>query len=99
MYVVLDTVTQDVIGPFETDHDASIFSMEAADLILDADSSQFEIHQLLEPQEWAFQNLDDEDVDKVITKETPKVTPTTYTRKEDNDFDNEASEDSSSVLS
>lgn len=98
MYVVLDTVTQDVIGPFETDHDASIFCLEAADLILDADSSQFEIHQLLEPQEWAFQNLDDKDIDKIITKETPKVEPIKYRRETNVDDYNEA-EDSSAVLS
>ena len=104
MYIVIDTITHDAIGPFETDHDASIFTMEASDLLGDADSSQFEIHELLEPQEWAFQNLEDEYMDKVLTasntKVTPTVTPISYKREEENgnDINIETEEIDSAVL-
>ena len=104
MYIVIDTITQDAIGPFETDHDATIFTMEASDLLGDADSSQFEILELLEPQEWAFQNLEDEYMDKVLTASntqvTPSVTPITYKKEGENDIDNniEAAEIDSAVL-
>lgn len=96
MYVVYDTVTNDVIGPFETDHDAAIFCLEAADLVADTDSSNFDILELLEPQEWALNNLENEDMDKVLIASNTKVTPTikaiTYKRGEDdvdNDTENE----------
>lgn len=96
MYIVLDTLTNDAIGPFDTDHDAYIFCLEAADLVADSDISNFDIHELLEPQEWALNNLDTEDMDKILTasntKETPKVEPISYKRGEDdvdNDTENE----------
>lgn len=86
MYIVLDTLTNDAIGPFDTDHDAYIFCLEAADLVADSDISNFDIHELLEPQEWALNNLDTEDMDKILTasntKETPKVEPISYKRGE-----------------
>ena len=103
MYIVLDTLTNDAIGPFDTDHDAYIFCLEAADLLADNDVSNFDIHQLLEPQEWALNNLADEDIDKVLipsnTKETPKVEAISYGRREitDDNNDNETSEISSAV--
>ena len=103
MYVVIDTLTHDAIGPFETDHDATIFTMEAADLLGDADTSQFDIHELVEPQDWAFHNLDDENMEKVLTasntKQTPKITAISYERKEtDVNNDTETTEIDSAVL-
>jgi hypothetical protein len=103
MYVVIDTITNDAIGPFETDHDATIFTMEAADLLGDADTSQFDIYQFIEPQEWALNNLEDEYMDKVLaasnTSITPKITPISYERKEnDVNNDTETAEINSAVL-
>lgn len=92
MYIVLDTLTNDAIGPFDTDHDAYIFCQEAADLLADNDITNFDIHELLEPQEWALNNLDNEDMDKVLTasnsKETKQVQPISY-RKEELNVDND----------
>ena len=56
MYVVLDTLTETMVGPFNSEEEAVQFSMEAADLINDH-SQNLDIYELVEPQQWAFDNL------------------------------------------
>jgi hypothetical protein len=59
-YIVMDTITCEAIGPFDNEQEAIDFTVEAS-LILAEDSVYLDIHQLLEPQEWAFDNMDEED--------------------------------------
>lgn len=56
MYAVLDTLTGTMVGPFNDEEAAVQFSMEAADLINDH-SQNLDIYELVEPQQWAFDNL------------------------------------------
>ena len=61
MYVVLDVITSTLIGPFNEEQEAVDFQLHASDLLADVDSgSELEIHELFTPQDWAFQNLDEE---------------------------------------
>ena len=54
-------ITSTMIGPFNTEDDAVSFQLHAGDLLSDVESGQeFEIHELYTPQDWAFQNLDEE---------------------------------------
>lgn len=61
MYVVIDVITSTLIGPFDEEHEAVDFQLHASDLLADVDAgSELEIHELFTPQDWAFQNLDEE---------------------------------------
>jgi hypothetical protein len=61
MFIVLDVITSTMIGPFNTEDDAVAFQLHAGDLLSDVENGQeFEIHELYTPQDWAFQNLDEE---------------------------------------
>ena len=61
MYVVIDVVTSTLIGPFEEEQEAVDFQLHASDLLADVDAgTELEIHELFTPQDWAFQNLDEE---------------------------------------
>ena len=61
MYVVIDVITSTLIGPFDEEQEAVDFQLHASDLLADVDaSSELEIHELFTPQDWAFQNLDEE---------------------------------------
>lgn len=61
MYIVLDVITSTLIGPFDNEQEAVDFQLHASDLLADVDSSsELEIHELFTPQDWAFQNLDEE---------------------------------------
>lgn len=56
MYIVHDTLTDTMIGPYQTEEDALRFLQEAADLLNDGD--QFlAIYETVEAQEWALDNL------------------------------------------
>lgn len=55
MYVAIDILTQEAVGPFDTEEQALAFVVEASDALGDPGLS-FDIHQLLEPIEWALNN-------------------------------------------
>lgn len=56
MYIVFDKLTETVVGPFNDEGEAIQFSMEAADLINDH-SQNLDIYEIVEPQQWALDNL------------------------------------------
>jgi hypothetical protein len=56
MYVVHDTLTDTMVGPFTDENDAVQFLMEAEDLINDG-SQLLVIFELVEAQQWALDNL------------------------------------------
>jgi hypothetical protein len=56
MYIVFDKLTDTLVGPFNEEEEAIQFSMEAADLINDH-SQNLDIYEIVEPQQWALDNL------------------------------------------
>lgn len=56
MFVVHDVTTDTMIGPFELEDDAVSFTIEAGDLLNDI-SQELSIYEMVEPQQWAFDNL------------------------------------------
>ena len=56
MYVVFDSVTETLIGPFEAHKDAQMFLLHASDLLVDGNVTDLTIEPISEPQEWAMDN-------------------------------------------
>lgn len=56
MYLVHDSLTDTMVGPFYDEDAAMQFCMEAADLINDHHQN-LDIYEVVEPQQWAFDNL------------------------------------------
>jgi hypothetical protein len=56
MYVVFDSVTETLIGPFEAYEDAQMFLLHASDLLVDGNVTDLTIEPISEPQEWAMDN-------------------------------------------
>ena len=56
MYVVFDSVTETLIGPFEAHEDAQMFLLHASDLLVDGNVTDLTIEPISEPQEWAMDN-------------------------------------------
>jgi hypothetical protein len=56
MYVVFDSVTETLIGPFEAYEDAQMFLLHASDLLVDGNVTDLTIEPVSEPQEWAMDN-------------------------------------------
>jgi hypothetical protein len=82
-YIAKDILTQECIGPFETEDDALAFTLEASD-ILGEEGLAFDIHQIFEPIEWALNN---------------NAEPTAWTEEEENDGNSIEEDRSVSVLS
>lgn len=56
MYVVFDSVTETLIGPFEAYEDAQMFLLHASDVLVDGNVTDLTIEPVSEPQEWAMDN-------------------------------------------
>jgi hypothetical protein len=56
MFVVFDSTTETLIGPFEAYEDAQMFLLHASDLLPDGNVTDLTIETLSEPQEWALDN-------------------------------------------
>jgi hypothetical protein len=56
MYVVFDSVTETLIGPFEAYEDAQMFLLHASDVLVDGNVTDLTIEPISEPQEWAMDN-------------------------------------------
>jgi|LauGreDrversion4_2_1035121.scaffolds.fasta_scaffold147590_2 hypothetical protein len=54
-YIALDLLTQECVGPFDTEDQALAFSMEASDW-LNERGLVFDIHQACSPTEWFLNN-------------------------------------------
>jgi hypothetical protein len=54
-YIALDILTQECVGPFDTEEQVVAFTVEASDA-LGEKGLAFNIHELLEPIEWALNN-------------------------------------------
>ena len=54
-YIALDLLTQECVGPFDTEDQALAFSMEASDW-LNEKGLVFDIHQACSPTEWFLNN-------------------------------------------
>jgi len=69
-YIALDLLTQECVGPFETEDQALAFSMEASDW-LNERGLVFDIHQACSPTEWFLNNTSKtiEEVDDGISNQ------------------------------
>lgn len=56
MYVVFDSVTETLIGPFNDYEDAQMFVLHASDILIDGNTSELTIESVSDPQEWALDN-------------------------------------------
>jgi hypothetical protein len=56
MYVVYDKLTETMVGPFNEEEPAVQFTLEASSLLNDG-GNEFDIFELVEPTQWAFDNL------------------------------------------
>lgn len=56
MYVVHDELTGTMVGPFSSEEESVQFIMEAEDLLNDG-GQNLSIYELVEPQQWALDNL------------------------------------------
>lgn len=56
MYVVFDSVTETLIGPFNDHEDAQMFVLHASDILIDGNTSDLTIEPVSDPQEWALDN-------------------------------------------
>ncbi len=56
MYVVFDSVTETLIGPFNDYEDAQMFVLHASDLLIDGNTSDLTIEPVSDPQQWALDN-------------------------------------------
>ena len=54
-YIALDLLTQECVGPFDTEDQALAFSMEASDW-LNERGLVFDIHHACSPTEWFLNN-------------------------------------------
>jgi len=54
-YIVIDTLTDDAIGPFEEEEQAVKFVMEASDVLNDSGQT-FSIYQTTDVTEWLLNN-------------------------------------------
>ena len=68
MYIAMDILTQEAVGPFETENEAIAFADAASDE-LGEEGMVFHIHQLFEPIEWDLNNNCEPTVDEVITSD------------------------------
>jgi hypothetical protein len=59
MWIVTDTITDSVIGPFESNEDATIFVMEAEHLVTNLGNPELFIAEVVDPQQWAMDNAAD----------------------------------------
>jgi hypothetical protein len=56
MYVVFDSTTETLIGPFNAYEDAQMFLLHATDILSDGNVADLTIESISEPQEWAMDN-------------------------------------------
>lgn len=56
MYVVFDSVTETLIGPFNDYEDAQMFVLHASDILIDGNTSDLTIEPVSDPQEWSLDN-------------------------------------------
>jgi len=56
MYVVFDSTTETLIGPFNAYEDAQMFLLHATDILSDGNVADLTIESVSEPQEWAMDN-------------------------------------------
>lgn len=56
MYVVFDSVTETLIGPFNDYEDAQMFVLHASDILIDGNTSDLTIEPVSDPQQWALDN-------------------------------------------
>jgi len=59
MWIVTDTITDSVIGPFDSYEDASIFVMEAENFVTNLGNPELFIAEITDPQQWAMDNAAD----------------------------------------
>jgi hypothetical protein len=55
MYVVFDSITETLIGPFNDYESAEMFILHASDAMMDG-GANLTIESISEPQEWAIDN-------------------------------------------
>lgn len=56
MYVVWDSLTETIIGPFNSYEDAQMFVLHASDILIDGTTAELTIEPVSEPEEWAQDN-------------------------------------------
>jgi len=59
MWIVTDTITDSVIGPFDSYEDASIFVMEAENIVTTLGNPELFVAEVTDPQQWAMDNAAD----------------------------------------
>lgn len=56
MYIVWDSLTETLIGPFNAYEDAQMFVLHASDILSETSASELTIEPVSEPQDWALDN-------------------------------------------
>lgn len=56
MYVVWDSLTETIIGPFNDYEDAQMFVLHASDILIDGTTAELTIEPVSEPEQWAQDN-------------------------------------------
>jgi len=56
MYIVWDSLTETLIGPFNAYEDAQMFLLHATEILADGNVADLTIEPVSDPQEWALDN-------------------------------------------
>lgn len=56
MYVIYDSITESLIGPFNDYDSAQMFMLQAEDIVTNLGQADLSIEYISEPQEWAIDN-------------------------------------------